>query len=394
MSSQRLALQSRFHTRKIRGLISIAPYLSKTESLPGHARTTALLNGQILFSGIDAAGNYGLWATNGTAAGTHEITGISNAFSLGLFHGLNANASLVAFNNEVLFDGMNAAYHPGLWVTDGTAAGTHELTGISGAGSGGLFAANAANVAVNPDFTVFGGEVLFNSVDAASHSGLWVTDGTAAGTHELTGISGASASGINPAAFTVFNNEVFFNGVDAAGHNGLWVTNGTASGTHELTGISGASPSGIDPGPFTVFKGELTFAGIDAAGHDGLWVSNGTVAGTHELNIKGADAGGLTPSNFAVLDNEVIFRAVDSSGVAGLWSTNGTVAGTHEITGINGANTGPAGLYPYDLASIALSSGATDPSSFSPTGSGNSSPLPTTQANVQPANYLAPSTDG
>jgi hypothetical protein len=33
---------------------------------------------------------------------------------------------------------------------------------------------------------------------------------------------------------------VMFAGVDIAGNNNLWVTNGTASGTHELTGISGA----------------------------------------------------------------------------------------------------------------------------------------------------------
>ena len=30
---------------------------------------------------------------------------------------------------EVLFEGTNAAYLTGLWVTDGTAAGTHQLTG-------------------------------------------------------------------------------------------------------------------------------------------------------------------------------------------------------------------------------------------------------------------------
>src|SRR5712672_2090063 len=39
----------------------------------------------------------------------------------------------------VVFNGMNSANQHGLWVTDGTAAGTHELTGISGASSGGLF---------------------------------------------------------------------------------------------------------------------------------------------------------------------------------------------------------------------------------------------------------------
>jgi ELWxxDGT repeat protein len=43
------------------------------------------------------------------------------------------NADLVVFNNKVLFAGLDASNQTELWVTDGTAAGTHELTGISGA---------------------------------------------------------------------------------------------------------------------------------------------------------------------------------------------------------------------------------------------------------------------
>src|SRR5215472_2711985 len=56
---------------------------------------------------------------------------------------------------------------------------------------------NTSGRAFDPtDFTVFKGKVFFDAVDAAGKYGLWVTDGTAAGTHELTGIKGAySASG-------------------------------------------------------------------------------------------------------------------------------------------------------------------------------------------------------
>ena len=39
-----------------------------------------------------------------------------------------------------------------------------------------------------------------------------------------------------------------FEGTDTAGKTGLWVTNGTAAGTSELTGISGANTSlGVSP---------------------------------------------------------------------------------------------------------------------------------------------------
>src|SRR5262249_35597233 len=125
-----------------------------------------------------------------TGAGTSEITGISGAFSGnpgGLFPSINPD--FVVFNNEVLFDARDASSQFNIWVTNGTAAGTFELTGISNTGSsGGLFGpsplVNLGGVH-GPDFTIFNGEVLFNGIDAALKNGLWATDGTAAGTHEL-----------------------------------------------------------------------------------------------------------------------------------------------------------------------------------------------------------------
>jgi hypothetical protein len=38
-----------------------------------------------------------------------------------------------------MFEGMDSAGIKGLWVTDGSASGTYELTGIAGAYAGGLF---------------------------------------------------------------------------------------------------------------------------------------------------------------------------------------------------------------------------------------------------------------
>jgi ELWxxDGT repeat protein len=86
-------------------------------------------------------------------------------------------------------------------VTDGTTAGTHEIT-VNGAGSGGI---------VPYDLTVFNNAVLFAGYDAANNVGLWVTDGTTAGTHEIT-VNGAYSTGVHPRDLTVFNHEVLFAG--------------------------------------------------------------------------------------------------------------------------------------------------------------------------------------
>ena len=116
--------------------------------------------------------------------------------------------------------------------------------------------------------------------DTAGHQGLWVTNGTGAGTTGADRHRGAASTGIDPTDMTVFNEEVLFNGVDntGAGLSGLWVTNGTAAGTHEITGTGDADPSGLNPTDLTVFGNEVLFNGLDQNGHPQLWVTNGTRA--------------------------------------------------------------------------------------------------------------------
>ena len=299
-------------------------------------------DGYALFEGVNASGYHGLWITDGTSSGTHEITGIANTFNTGLYP-----QDLTVFHGEVIFDGLDAAENAGVWVTDGTAQGTHELN-INGEflGAGGMFGgAGNQGVAVNPDFTVFNKEVLFVGTDSNAKTGLWATDGTSSGTHEITTATGTAQN------LTVFNNEVLF----AGGDHGLWVTDGTAKGTHELNGIENAYPGALSPSNFVVFDGKALFEGMDAQNHESLWVTNGTASGTHELvGIKNANPNGLDPQEMTVLNGEVLFRGVDANGQINLWITNGTAQGTHELTGIADAYAGESGLNAHAIANVAL----------------------------------------
>jgi ELWxxDGT repeat protein len=119
-----------------------------------------------------------------------------------------------------MFAGTDSAGNRGLWLTNGTAGGTYELTSISGAYAGGLF---GGGIGFAPDFTTFNGEVVFSGLDTSGEIALWVTNGTASGTHELTGISDANVNGLFTGyfpAFTVLNDQVLFSGVDTAGNYG------------------------------------------------------------------------------------------------------------------------------------------------------------------------------
>jgi ELWxxDGT repeat protein len=275
-----------------------------------------VFNNEALFEGIDSSGVPGLWVTDGTASGTRELIGIVGAYSQGIFFpsvdhlldhyaGVNTSPSFTVFGNEVLFQGTDANDELGLWVTNGTAAGTYELTTAAYAPT---------------DFTVFGSEVLFVGQSTLGNTNtLWVTNGTAAGTQKLTGIGNVNTGffGFNPTDLTAFNGGVLFSAYDAAGNTGLWESNGTAAGTFELSPIAGAATL-FDPRDLTVYNNEVFFAATDSSGHVALWVTDGTAANTHEITgISGASAN-LDPTNLYVFNGELLFSGYDSQGLAGM----------------------------------------------------------------------------
>jgi ELWxxDGT repeat protein len=339
----------------------------------GYPHNLVVLGGDVLFAfGVQSQTPHfqTLWISDGTPQGTHEITGIANVSTN---YGLDPE-SITVVGSQAFFIGIDADDNNGLWVTDGTAAGTKEIVaGVSGSdltafngkalfNNGGLWVTDGTAsgtfelMAVPPDLgggyihslTVFNNQALFAQAlnyDNNRLSGLWVTDGTAGGTHEITGIVGASPSGITPAALTVFAGGVIFSGIDAEQKRGIWITDGTSSGTHEITGVAGAPPGGLAPSNFVSFKDKVLFAAQDANNQIGLWVTDGTAAGTHELvdiigawtsstGPRGIIGGGLNPFHLLALDDKVLFNGTDSDGNIGLWVTDGTAAGTHEVTGI------------------------------------------------------------
>ena len=348
-----------------------------------------VLGSRALFQGRDASGNFNLWVTDGTAAGTSKLQ-VAGAYSGGLFFHVNGNTIInpdfTVLGNKALFlgDDANGAFN--LWVTDGTSAGTSEIP-AAGAYPGGLFYYQSTD---GPDFTVLGSRAVFVGTDANTHGegSLWVTDGTSAGTSELI-VAGANVNGLDPRGpFAILGGKALFLGFGQNG-SGLWVTDGTSAGTSELTAgvspqeltvfgskalfrdgsglwvtdgtsagttkltVAGAYPSGLSPQGFTVLGNKVLFEGEDAGGHFNLWVTDGTSAGTNELTVAGTPSGGLSPQEITALGEEALFAGERSSIFTDLWVTDGTSAGTIKLT-VAGAYSG--GLTPSDITVLATSS--------------------------------------
>ena len=277
----------------------------------------------LLFAGLDKNGDNNLWVTDGTAAGTSEIS-VAGVGSEGLFGLPPATHYFAALpDGRVLFSGIDANGHVNLWVTNGTSAGTSEIS-ISKQFAGGF----------NPQhLTVFGSKVLFEGLDSQDHGNLWVTNGTAAGTSELS-VKGQHPNSFVPQDFTVLGSKVLFNGQDSSNNYDLWVTNGTAAGTSEISVPStNVSPViGLDPQDLVTLGSEVLFRGLDHSNLWGLWVTDGTVQGTSELVRHGSS---FEPDDLTVFGNKVLFNSFDASDRINLWVTDGTAAGTSLLTVAN-----------------------------------------------------------
>src|ERR1700730_8746310 len=99
-------------------------------------------------------------------------------------------------------------------------------------------------------------------------------------------------------------NLALFGGLDDSngiyGRSGLWVTDGTSAGTWEIS-VAGANPVGFQGGPVTPFGNKVLLLGSDANNQSALWITDGTSPGTSELAVTGFAAP-------VILGSEILFN--------------------------------------------------------------------------------------
>jgi ELWxxDGT repeat protein len=325
----------------------------------------------LFFRGTDSSLNNGLWDSDGSSAGTVEVGGLQSGGITGAGANLSPNA-IGVFGTRVLFMGIDSSGGFGLWASNGTAAGTYEIGGLK---DGGVTGANSTGLNAS-GFVSFGGKALFYGYDSSNYDGLWVTDGTTAGTIELGGlhnssIPGEASTGLNAYYFTPFADRLLFTGKDSANYQGLWITDGTTAGTTEIGGLKNAAIAGVNGAAsgsaalnFIALGKTALFDWVDAGQNSTLWVTDGTAAGTTEIggskNAGVAGASALGTDAPALFGQKALLRGFDTSGYANLWVTDGTAGGTSEIGGLGGAalNGGANfALNPHYITSISTASG-------------------------------------
>jgi len=250
--------------------------------------------------------SYGLWLTDGTPAGTYAVVpdlGDTNERPSPL-----VIASGTLFFLKTLRDGKLT-----LWKSDGTADGTEPVKEF------------AATTTFQTEFKAAGRNVFI-----VTDGSLWSSDGTAAGTIELTKVTFIPSNERDD--LRAAGNRIVYVNNPSSGTYELWGSDGTKAGTKLLKSL----------GPYytalTSIDGVVYFAGVDDAHGNEIWTTDGTVEGTKlliDLNPGPASSG---PSQFTKVGDRIYFTAYTDATGGELWALPLTtptlsIAGTHGAEG-------------------------------------------------------------
>jgi ELWxxDGT repeat protein len=271
------------------------------------------IGGKLFFSASDGAGQVVLWMSDGTAEGTHTVPSSEGLTASGAMRGIVVGDAVYVVAN----DGVRGTE---LWRSDGTSSGTFLLKDIiSGPGSPQINQLKDLN-----------GTLLFSGFTNSGRLLLWKSDGTREGTIAVGG------SPDNPQCFQNVGDAMFF-----LSSNAVWKSDGASA-----TMVSSATPTIACS---SAAAGGLFYYTASAGnGSTELWRSDGTPAGT--FIVKAGLRGLLNSSRgVAAIGSTLFFSVDDSTNGLELWRTDGTIEGTTLVKDIS---PGPDSSSPTNLLNI------------------------------------------
>jgi len=228
--------------------------------------TNAVVGNVLLFRDADEVNGIGvvprMYRTDGTAGGTYALSSVQGASSARPFGAPSGNRFF--YTGPVDMNSFD------LWVTDGTAAGTTSIR-MSMPGD---------QTFPTPEFFVFNGQMHFmvnRTVSNISHTELWRSDGTSAGTVRITEVPLISRTARGAAHYAIAGNRLLFVGESDIYGEEPWFyepavggTPGSGGSVGGGGGSGGGAGSGSDGGGGAVLWPQLLALGLLLARRQGL----------------------------------------------------------------------------------------------------------------------------
>ncbi len=215
-------------------LLSGVTLAAMPNSVTALQTTFAALGGRALFAGqVNGTTQFGLWSSDGTAAGTTLLSGLGDG-AIGL-------SQVTAFGDRLAFTTSDGAGGVLLWSTDGTSAGTVRLLDQPASSLSSNYGFNGGTGSIRILGSV-GGLLIYGLITGATTpvapiGSIWATDGTLAGTRELAANLGVVATG------STLDGRITFEAASGTAI-GLYGTDGTSAGTTLAAPLYTSPPAG------------------------------------------------------------------------------------------------------------------------------------------------------
>ncbi len=286
--------------------------------VPGIGASSAIpfgvVGARVLFTAITSGFARGLWATDGTAAGTVQLVAPTDGDVVSQFASAPAILGGIAWL---------ACYTQSRGVelcrTNGTVAGTAIVELVPGAAS------------LEPTEPVaLAGRLVFSARRADVGRELWSSNGTAAGTVLVKDLLPGPFDGLRSAPVAALGGALYFAAQAVLGETLLWKTDGTTAGTTPIKQI--LMPGAPESFPLQLADAvalgtRLVFAADDGVTSLEPWATDGTEAGTQLLADLVPARSSFDPLELRDHQGATYLTAGEGQS-SDLWRSDGTVAGT------------------------------------------------------------------
>ncbi len=271
----------------------------------GGAFAAQQMGGNLYFTADDGVHGRELWRTDGTSVGTAMLGDLTPG-------PYTTYLPLASTSTHILFC-MSDGTAQRLWSSDGTLAGTQQISGTI-----------ACQWAGEPAAATLHDRVYFGVTSAAEGGEPWSSDGTAAGTTLLADLAPGAASSI-PGHFATIGDRLAFTACTAANDCGLYVSDGSAAGTSRVPGITFAYSSVQRVATGLIYSATLIDSSVATL------ITDGTASGTRELFPRQLLPNGIYWGTAADFAGRVVFSADDGVRGPAIWTTDGSAAGAHPV---------------------------------------------------------------
>jgi ELWxxDGT repeat protein len=261
------------------------------------------------------AGSAALFKSDGTTTGTTQVAPI-DGFGVLTYQ---AGALFISSGTKSYFLANTTSAGQQVWVTDGSSAGTHQVTDI-----------------ISTDQTygtpillgLIGTNLIFAQVVSANTMQLFLTDGAAAGTSPVSNFAQkqyglvSDSIAINGKVYVALESNV------ACCEPDLWATDGTNSGTIRIDSNEGFPTFHLQPSSLQAF-GESVALLTDTE-NQGVQLSMVNTT-TNALTILATGPGASYGSTIAAMDGFILYLSGNAADGWQLWRSDGTLPGTSMV---------------------------------------------------------------